>query len=220
MARETYITQCMEQKGYPYTPVLPVKVDETVNIDHLLRQKEPNIDYANSLKQSEREAYYMALNGVPDPNDPGGPGGGGCMGEAFDTIPGVYAMRSELGVQYRRMQRSVKQDSEVQEAEQRWSTCMQQHGYHYENTTDLAAAPDNAILENQYTKTFEEEHREAMKIGRECGNQTGLDNTIAKVRLKKEAEFVAAHPLQLDQHIVQLQEQTVLVEQLLQDSTQ
>ena len=72
MARQRAIAECMESAGFPYvvrpTSVGISGVSNPVAMEALLGtyETDPNIEYAESLDESERRAYYEAWLGVPD----------------------------------------------------------------------------------------------------------------------------------------------------------
>ncbi|HEX6289508.1 MAG TPA: hypothetical protein VFZ66_09975 [Herpetosiphonaceae bacterium] len=215
LARERMTAQCMKQKGFPYTEVVPVR--------NAVPAPDPNVSYAESLSPERRTQYYMALYGVANPNstnaeelyDRSGPGGGGCQGAAFARIPGVFAAQSSLNEQYLALRMSIRREQRVVEAERRWSACMSARGHQYATTVDLRAALDNAAAEGRLTPQLEQEHRRALEVGRVCGAQSGLDDTIAQVRVEKEMAFVKQHQALLDQHLERVRSEDALLDQIL-----
>ncbi len=224
LARERLIARCMEQQDLPYTAVPPIRIDEIISPGETPSPLiDPNVEYAESLDPDERRAYYLALYGIPDPNDPetdrlhdpGSPTGGGCSGEAFRTIRGVYAAQSDLNEQYVDMRRSVLQDTRVKDAEQRWSVCMQNRGYAYASPRDLLAALDQATLQEPITPEFTQQHQQAMNAASSCDTEVELEITIAEVRVDKETAFVTVHQDRLTRHVERLHTEAIRLDQLV-----
>ncbi len=135
-ARQAYIAECMQKKAFLYHP----EEGRLVEAGEMLSQEDiqeimhdPNEDYLQQLGPGEREAWYMALVGVPDPyredvdidveND------GGCVGESLRKIPGVFAARIQLKEEYDRLEEKIKNDPEVVFARQERDRCLDAKGY-------------------------------------------------------------------------------------------
>lgn len=227
MARELLIEQCMAQKGYTYEVVPPIRASSTISSGEIVTaMDDPNVRYAESLSAGQRVNYYMALYGVADPNalsadelyDKDHPGGGGCQGQAFATIPGIYAIRGQLNEEYIKLRRAMTEDSRVHAAEEDWSACMADLGYEYGTPRDVLAEMDEATLTGEVTEAFEQQHRKATEDGRACGAKTNLDATIADVRAELETTFIEEHQITLDQHVEQLAEQDVILDQVFEET--
>lgn len=207
IAREQAIARCMQEAGFPYTPT-PSRLNPQFANAKAARaaQQDPNLQYAASLVSAERTRYYLALYGVPDPNDPSNlwdprsPSGGGCWGEALREIPSVYAAQSQLNEAFLAMVRSVNQDPRVQTAERTWADCMQNRGYQYASPRDMTAAVHRAGLRGPPPAAERERHRQALAAGRECRVSTGLDAVVETVRVERETEFVLTHKAILENH--------------------
>ena len=220
-ARERLIARCMKQAGLPYTPVQSTRNDAA--IPDQASQQDPNIAYAESLSAEQRKAYYLALYGVANPNslaaddlyDRNAPGGGGCEGQAFATLPGVFRAQGVLNEEYLELRQSVKGEPRVLAAERDWSACMKTRGYQYATTLDLLAELDNAVMQGRFTPELEQRHQVASTVGRTCGTAVGLDEMIAQVRVEKESAFVAAHKVLLDQHLERIRNEDALIDQIL-----
>jgi hypothetical protein len=174
------------------------------------RPQHPNARYVASLDSAQRRRYYMALYGVPDPNDeqglwdPRSPTGGGCWGEAIRQVPSVYAALSQLRQQHRAMLRSVAQDARVHAAEQRWAECMRARGHDYASPLALHSETDRAAVRGpppgRTMADVMKRNEEARAPARECNSSAGLDSAMQAVRIEKEAEFVRAHKDVLNRH--------------------
>jgi hypothetical protein len=223
LAREKLTASCMQQQGFAYTVVPPVRIDAANPGPEIALAQNPNVAYAESLSDERRVAYYMALYGVANPNSPAAddlfdrkaPGGGGCSGQAFAAIPSVYAAQSELNEEYLDLRRSIKQEPRVVAAERKWSACMQRSGHRYASSEELLAELDNAVAANKLTPALQQRHEQAIAVARSCGQQSGLDTTIAQVRVEKETAFVAEHQALLKSHVERLNQAEALLDQVL-----
>lgn len=208
LAREQAIARCMQRSGFEYTP-MPSIVNPRIPSPPSTRQH-PNARYVASLSSADRTRYYLALYGVPDPNDEGNlwdprsPTGGGCSGEAMREIPSVYAAMSKLMEPYRAMIRSVAQDARVQAAEQRWAECMRARGYEYASPRALYGEVDRAAVQGtppgRSMAEVQQRNQEARAAAPECNSSAGLDSTTKAVRAERETEFVRDHSDVLDKH--------------------
>ena len=224
IARERIISNCMKQKGFPYTSTTPIRIkDDATSRQYGTSKENPNVRYAQSLSQQQRQGYHMALYGVVDPNalsidelfDSSKPGGGGCQGEAFSAFTSVFAAQSVLNEQYIDLRQSIQVDSRVQAAEKRWSECMRGRGYQFSTTLDLNTRFDNDHQKSKLTPELEQYYDQASKIGQICGTKVSLENTIAQVRIEKDAVFVAKYKTFLDQHVRKLRSEEALMKQIL-----
>jgi hypothetical protein len=206
----------MRQAGFQYTPTPSVLNPRAANAkERRAAQQDPNLRHAASLAPAERTRYYLALYGVPDPNDeanlwdPRSPTGGGCSGEALREIPSVYFAKSRLNQAHQAMVRSVVQDARVQEAERRWADCMQGRGHPYASPREMYTAGARAGLRGPPPPAERQRHQQARAASRECSASTGLDAVMDTVRVAKEAEFVATHKDVLDRHLANQQRQNL-----------
>lgn len=223
LAREKMTASCMKQAGFRYTVTPPAKIDAANPAADVTLSQNPNVGYAESLSPERRTEYYLALYGVKNPNSPAAddlfdrsaPGGGGCSGQAFAAIPGVYEAQSLLNEEYINLRRSIKAEPRVVAAEKSWSACMQSRGHQYATTEDLLSEMDEAVIANRLTPEFEQRHELAVEVARICGEKSGLDTTIAEVRVEKESAFVTKHKDFLNKHVEQLRKEDALVNQVL-----
>lgn len=223
LAREKLTAKCMQQAGFPYTVTLPAKIDVANPQQDIAISQNPNVSYAESLSAERRTQYYLALYGVENPNSPAAddlfdhnaPGGGGCSGQAFAALPGVYDAPSRLNEEYMNLRRSIKAEQRVVAAEKSWAACMQSRGHQYATTEELLSEMDKAIVANRLTPEFEQRHKQAVAVARICGQKSGLDNTIADVRVEKESAFVSKHQAFLNKHVERLRKEEALLNQVL-----
>jgi hypothetical protein len=218
-SRERRIASCMRDKGLAYVAEAPLERTQAQTPDRRHASARPvdqNERHAASLSPSQRAAYYMALYGVPDPNDdtaklwkPGSPTGGGCWGDALRAIPGVYSARSALAGEFADMRRSIVEHPAVKTAEQSWQTCMRAQGLDYESPRafyqriDPLTGPPAAAAEADGTT-------KARTVAAECRTKSGLDTAAAQARSAREAEFVAAHGSRLEAFRARLEAQPPL----------
>jgi hypothetical protein len=214
--RHQMIMRCMTAAGHRYVPVAPARNPQKATDRQSRRPppRDPNDVHAASLSPQERERYYLALYGVPNPNAPQGPlwdprseTGGGCWGDALRTIRGVYAAASELVEPYVAMRRAVMSDPRVTEATQRWSECVRARGFQYSSPRQLAAAEDSAAVARPRDAAAQRRPQQAMEAGRACAGESGLNQALTQARADREADFVRAHKAQLDRHLERLRNQ-------------
>ena len=211
LARERSVARCMQRAGFQYTPapsvINPPARDAREAREALVERQHPNQRYVASLSGADRTSYYLALSGVPDPNDeqglwdPRSPTGGGCSGEAMREFPSVYAAKSWLREPYRAMLHSVSQDARVQNAEREWAECMRDHGHDHASPRAMYADLERLALQRRLSAEERQRDEHARTVSRECRSSTGLDEVIATVRVEKEAEFVRAHRDVLERHL-------------------
>lgn len=217
-ARERRIATCMRDKGLAYVPEAPLQRTQAqapARGRASARPVDQNERHAASLGPPQRAAYYMALYGVPDPNDdtanlwkPGSPTGGGCWGDALRAIPGVYSARSALAGEFADMRRSIVDHPAVKTAEQSWQTCMRAQGHDYESPRafyqglDPLTGPPAAAEAGAMTK--------ARTVAVECRTKSGLDAAAGQARGAREAAFVATHGSRLEAFKKRLEAQPAL----------
>jgi hypothetical protein len=201
----------MAAKGFTYTPTAAVRLDSTgTSVPLGADSADSNTRYVQSLAPERREAYYLALYGIADPNaedaqtqSAANPeNGGGCSGEALRALPGVYAARSSLASEYVALRRAVQRNARVLAQERQWSTCMARLGIRY-NSPDALAADVERIKtrENPATPSPNTELLTRTSEAAEgCSQAARLDETIAEVTRERESEFVARHRALLEEH--------------------
>ena len=213
--REQMIAQCMRAAGHQYTPSPSVDASTLRSAAEARAAAEgPNLRHAQTLAPEQRQAYFMALYGVPDPytedasklHDPASPTGGGCVGEALRALPGVYAAAAALTEEYVAMRRSVLEDARVTAAEGRWAECMRGRGQNFTSPRQMHRELATAARANR--EQARARIREVDPVARQCGQNSGLDSTIAQVRVEKETAFVAQHKATLDRLAAQARQPT------------
>lgn len=195
--RERTIASCMRDAGFRYNPAPSVAVTGPF-LNPTGKSAGPidqNERYARSLTDDKRRDYYMALYGVPDPNDPTNlwdprsTTGGGCSGTALRAVPGVYAGRSALIEEYETMLTEVRADGRVKQAEAKWAECATSKGLSFATPTaayaDLDLNPQGSAARKLLIA--------------ECAASSGLNDIAAEVRAEHEARFVTRHKATLEQ---------------------
>lgn len=194
--RERAIASCMRDAGFRYNPAPSVAVTGPM-LNPAGKSAGPidqNERYARSLTDDKRREYYMALYGIPDPNDqtnlwdPRSTTGGGCSGNALRAIPGVYAGRSALIEEYETMLTEVRADGRVKQAEAKWAECAKSKGLSFASPTvayaDLDLNPQGSAARRLLIA--------------ECAASSSLNETAADVRAEHEARFVTRHKVTLE----------------------
>ncbi len=195
--RERTIASCMRNAGFRYNPAPSVVVTGPM-LNPASKSAGPidqNERYARSLADDKRSEYYVALYGVPDPNDqtnlwdPRSATGGGCSGNALRAVPGVYAGRSALIEEYETMLTEVRADGRVKQAEAKWAECATSKGLSFATPTaayaDLDLNPQGSAARRQ--------------LMAECAASSSLNEIAAEVRAEHEARFVTQHKATLEQ---------------------
>jgi hypothetical protein len=193
--RENRIASCMQSKGFRYVPETSVTVDDSLTAEQAYAAADPNGPYIASLSRSEWRRYSLALAGVPDADDQSAAPAGGCIEEAYDAVPGVFAAYNALREPFERMQRRIATDRRVVAAERRWSLCMQSLGYSYRNPRELAAAPDGPDGASASAVALFEA---ATRADPGCRTQAGLNSALARARIGYETAFVRRYRTILD----------------------
>lgn len=223
-ARERMIGQCMAAAGFEYRSAPSIDADDYPDLASALAaaRTDPNELYVSSLDPAERERYFVALYGVPDPysesaanlHDPASTLGGGCTAEAHRAIPGVYAAKNALRDELAILEQTVRTDSRVLAAEQRWSACMAERSHSYATPRDLHAEIDETLAQAEVfarppAPEVAREHGSALADARVCDGQAGLRSAVVTARIEHEAAFVDAHRAVLDAHLKRLESEAL-----------
>jgi len=224
LARERLIERCMADAGFEYQSAPSIDADDYPDLASALAaaQTDPNERYVAALDPAERERYFVTLYGVPDPysenadnlHDPASPVGGGCSGEAFRAIPGVYAAKNALRDELAIVERAVRTDSRVLAAEERWSACMAERNHAYGTPRDLHAEIDETLAQAETfgrppAPAIAKEHGRALADARVCDGQAGLRSAVVTARIEHEAAFVDANRAVLDAHLERLESEAL-----------
>ncbi|GBE22980.1 MAG TPA: hypothetical protein ENH00_08110 [Actinobacteria bacterium] len=168
---------------------------------------DPNIDYAESLPEKERQAYYMALLGVPNGIAEGVPStatsppfesvpledreeaflesfDGGCEGDAYRALPGIYTGRAILTPERHAMTLAIENDPGTRAARESWALCMA-------DVTGTFASQDE--LENALSVGALEETDLTTVLERATECTIALHERLAPVRIRYENEFVGRY---------------------------
>jgi hypothetical protein len=121
-ARERLIQACMRARGFTYRPI------PLLSMASAAPPADPNRVTVERLSAPERQAYDMALAGVPDANDPGvsfdPETGGGCLGEAHRSLPGIFRLPGELENAVAETRAEAAVAPEVVRAAATWRACL------------------------------------------------------------------------------------------------
>ena len=178
MSQQELIAVCMANQGFEYVPaVAPGNVDvlaldeeqyareqgfgistryNTVEEGASEQWVDPNGAIVAAMSDSEEAAYYTALYGEETGLEEGAEEsdatfwGGGCQGEAAQEVFGqADAIFQELEPLLTDLQERVEADPRLADADRRWTACMSDRGYDYDDAEDLqiTALPD---LRNRY----------------------------------------------------------------------
>jgi hypothetical protein len=157
---ENRIGECMRAQGFQYQPVDPFAAQQAITgkaritdeeftkqfgygISTLLgkgnQQSDPNERIRNSLSGADRAAYDRALGGdnpgvtFAEAVDAGDFSElGGCTKEASDASFGGAAVLNQLVERLDGLDERIIQDQRMVKANEKWSACMQEKGYRYE----------------------------------------------------------------------------------------
>ncbi len=212
LKREQYLVQCMNEEGFDYLEAPSVSLDD-VSLEEFVNYVDPNEEYIASLSLADRERYFVALTGVPNPDSESLAdqpdlktfvGDTGCIGEARAAIPGVFAGRSALIDEYEEMKRAVLSDPEATAAFARWAECMDNRGYPGLNSpSDIYRSVDEAALEGtaESSQALFEGAQQALSESQSCDSEFGLSKTLLDVTYRYEETFVKAYSDVLDAHL-------------------
>ncbi|MFQ5523678.1 MAG: hypothetical protein ACE5F5_08880 [Acidimicrobiia bacterium] len=222
LARQGLIRQCMTSKGFDYlvrrTSVLVNGLSPT-EVAAALKEfdVDPNVELGMALPTSrQREAFFMAWLGVPDPAsevsapvfakpfeeltvaererayfDSFGPG---CEGDAYRAMPGVYAARQILSVEFSHMLRAIRTDPRVAAAERAWVDCMAENGYDF---TDREAL-DRQLSAQTVTELGSDGVQALLTADDSCSR--AWRSTARSVRAELEERFVADYGAILEKY--------------------
>lgn len=173
MSQQELIAVCMANQGFEYVPaVAPDNVDvlaldeeqyareqgfgistryNTVEEDATEQWVDPNRAIVAAMSDSEEAAYYTALYGEETGLEAGAEEsdatfwGGGCQGEAAQEVFGqADEIFRELDPLLSDLQERVEADPRLADADRRWTACMSDRGYEYDDANDVfaTAVPD------------------------------------------------------------------------------
>ena len=206
LAREALIAKCMAGQGFPYVVSAPsIRIDGSVTRDESREfgENDPNTVYEQSLSPEARKRYYVALYGIPDPNDESavheGSYGGGCIGAAHRSLPGVYATRIALRDEFEKLLETIESDPRVAAAELRWADCMTSRGYQGAPPGQFWASLEDSLLQSGISaEEGNAKVEQAEADGQICRGEAQLDAALREARIEHEAAFVEAHRDELE----------------------
>ena len=208
-----------KENGYGMT-VPPEVVEEAPEEEYV----DANADYVASMSESEQQAYYEALYGVPPEFDESDPEAApeydwttaGCSGRAQHEVfeegqpfddPQFASLQEEMSALYEQ----AASDSKIAELNAEWPSCMADAGF------DGFASPEEAqtSISNQLNAIYEdsgetgEPDQGAMDELREveidtavadrtCQEDLGYTEAVQEVQFAREQHFIDSHQAELD----------------------
>ena len=204
--RERLVEGCMRTAGFRYNAAPSVDANEPLikpkNSSKSSSLIDQNERYAQTLSPENRQKYYLALYGVPDPNDPQklwnpeSDSGGGCSGAAIRAVPGVFAARGKLGEQFATMLAEIRKDARVVAVEAEWAGCMRGmkgKGFTVSNPGEVHRLRDLRAAGDKMPVLPGIEAASAS-----CMSTTNLPAVVEYVRIEHEAAFVQRNKATLD----------------------
>ena len=183
-------------------------------------QEDPNQDYVDSLSESARAAYELALHGVPPTEEQLGsddwvqdPSQGGCYGKSTEEVwntndawdaPQFASLIEEMSY----VATNLDNDPEVTAAGALWSSCMAQHGYPglespweapdliHQGLRDIwviGEAPDPEAL-----AALRDEELSIALADFECSEESRFAEAFRDAQFRAEQEFIDAHQVELE----------------------
>lgn len=185
--------------------------------------EDPNQEYVSSLSESEANAYYETLHGVPPTEEEIGEDGSyeydweqaGCYGWAQHEVSGEDPYSSEehkpVMEALNEFYATVQSAPELAELNDAWSSCMTEAGY-----SGFATQPEaqqsiydelNEYYENM-TGPYVEDDPALLEIGErelelalvdlDCRESTDYRQESLRVQFAMEEEFIQEHQAELD----------------------
>ncbi len=249
---ENVIAECMQDAGFDYKPQeIPSdffkELEEgpeygseeyaremgygtagTPADDEQTEWVDPNADYVESMSESERAAWDLALygpeqqeplEGEEEPVSDGMPESCSTKGyqETYGNTMAAWQdpAHSELLEEMDRTWQKVQSDSQLAELDVQWSDCMNEAGFDFEkpddaeqsvreaydtlyNSQDPEATPDPAAEDE-----LREQELATAIADAECKTKVGYRETFRKVQFAAEQKFVDEHKAELDAWIEQ-----------------
>jgi hypothetical protein len=233
---ENRIGECMRAQGFRYQPVDPFAAQQAVTgkaritdeeftkqfgygISTLLgkgsQQSDPNERIRNGLSGADRAAYDRALGGdnpgvtFAEAVDAGDFSElGGCTKEASDASFGGAAVLNQLVERLDGLDERIIQDQRMVKANEKWSVCMQEKGYRYEEPDAIdedlnerfrgivgagirpgtATVPSGASFDRAALTALQEEEVRIANADLECEKQE-IEPVEREVRPQYEEQF-------------------------------
>ena len=210
---ENRIGECMRAQGFQYQPVDPFAAQQAVTgkaritdeeftkqfgygISTLLgkgnQQSDPNERIRSSLSAADRAAYDRALGGdnpgvtFAEAVDAGDFSElGGCTKEASDASFGGAAILNSLVERLDGLDERIIQDQRMVQANEKWSACMQEKGYRYEE-------PD--AIDEDLNERFTGDRRRRHQAGhaRRCPSGASFDRAALTALQQEEVRIANA----------------------------
>lgn len=185
-----------------------------------LEQVDPNQDYVDSLSESAREAYELALHGVPPTDEElasddwvPDPAKGGCYGKSTEEVwnadtawnaPQFSSLVEEMSY----VTTDLDNDPEVTAAGALWTSCMAQNGYPglaspweapdlihvgLRDIWEIGQAPDPEAL-----AALRDKELSVATADFECSEESRFAETYRDAQFRAEQEFIDSHRAELE----------------------
>jgi len=183
-------------------------------------QEDPNQEYVDSLSESARKAYELALHGVPPTEEQlasddwqPDPAQGGCYGKSTAEVwntdevwsaPQFASLVEEMSY----VATDLDNDPEVTAASTLWSSCMAQNGYPglgapweapdlihvgLREIWVIGEAPDPEAL-----AALRDQERSVASADAECSAQSDFAAAYRDAQFRAEQEFIDGHRAELE----------------------
>lgn len=245
---EEAVADCMTEQGFDYVPFIapsvtgddvewlpddrdwvaqygygiatsPYPTGQGVDLD-----SDPNEEYAQSLSESERQAYYEALHG-PSPDEEAMADGqveydwttAGCYGEAQHDAQSdeadVFERYDELFEQIGALYEQVEKAPELGEADAAWSQCMTDEGRPgFDRQADAEASISEAYddlwadvdesgaddIDQAASDELADTEIDLALDDLACREKTGFADVRASVTAELEQRFIDEHEAELE----------------------
>ena len=157
------IAACMRKQGFNYVTFTPAvgpigaqaktgeevawkrkhgygMADGFVQSQRAQPQKDPNQAIREKLSRAEQTSYDKALSGFDTAHPPQNGATvqpSGCMADAYGLGAETQAASQQLGSKFQALEVRVNADRRVSVLNQKWATCMKQHGYNAAKERDI-----------------------------------------------------------------------------------
>lgn len=190
-ARQHMIAECMADQGWSYEPAYTTRVESW---EEFAPQAELAVEGPEvPTEAKERERYHLDLYGVPDPNSPTQGLGGGCSAAAFERIPGVYSLYSDLMPEVEAMRMAIREDRDWKAADAAWIECMAVAGHAVTSPEAMLASVDDGATSQVVLAADRTLCQEEIMAARH------------EVRIEHEDEFARRHREALEAHARRLE---------------
>lgn len=199
LARQVMVSRCMQRLNHIYTPSVSERID-SATLTFREPTEDPNMQHAATLSPAERETYFVALYGVPDPYSQVQPPPllPNCSSEASASLPGLYALPADLQEKLDHFRESLRSEPRIVAADERLLTCA---GV---DRTGPRAVEVSILLDGAMNNTA--------AVSEEAGSciRTYSDD-VKLVSDELSKRFIAENEQSIRVHLKSLEEQSVLL---------